>query len=290
MQARTFSATNYKYGFNEMEKDDEVKGNGNSYDFGARIYDPRLGRTLSQDPHAARYPNMSPYSIMANNPILYIDADGKDIGVSTTFKEDGTKVISIVITGKLINNSSTAYTKEQMGAYADRLAEAIKKEYSIDVPGVETNVSVYITPIVSEVQLTETDHAFRIVDQGKVPDGRGGVVDLLGRAPLGENVVYLSQHMLDRVEATTGKFEGTGKTEKGTGTLERTGPHELGHSAALFDSNGGATHPPKGTMPGNLMNQTSEPDAGKNVTKDQILEIEDNHNQGKINKGKQKSE
>jgi hypothetical protein len=34
----------YRYGFNGMEKDDEVKnGKGNSYDFGARMYDSRLG-------------------------------------------------------------------------------------------------------------------------------------------------------------------------------------------------------------------------------------------------------
>ncbi|MFK7059864.1 hypothetical protein V3Q90_06970 [Flavobacterium oreochromis] len=33
----------YRYGFNGKE-DDQIKGEGNSYDFGARIYDPRIGR------------------------------------------------------------------------------------------------------------------------------------------------------------------------------------------------------------------------------------------------------
>lgn len=33
-----------------MEKDNEVKGSGNSLDFGARIYDSRLGKWLSTDP------------------------------------------------------------------------------------------------------------------------------------------------------------------------------------------------------------------------------------------------
>jgi hypothetical protein len=28
----------YRYGFNGMEKDDEVNGSGNSYDFGERLY------------------------------------------------------------------------------------------------------------------------------------------------------------------------------------------------------------------------------------------------------------
>jgi len=48
MPGRSFNSNSYKYGFNGKEKDDEVKGNGNSYDFGARIYDPRIGRWLME--------------------------------------------------------------------------------------------------------------------------------------------------------------------------------------------------------------------------------------------------
>ncbi|MCU7549877.1 hypothetical protein OCK74_12165 [Chitinophagaceae bacterium LB-8] len=40
----------YRYGFNGKENDNEVKGDGNSLDFGGRIYDPRLGRWHSTDP------------------------------------------------------------------------------------------------------------------------------------------------------------------------------------------------------------------------------------------------
>ncbi len=70
--------TGYRFGFNGMEKDDEVKGNGNSLDFGARIYDPRIGRWLSTDPLQAKYPSLSPYNISFNNPIQYMDPDGRD--------------------------------------------------------------------------------------------------------------------------------------------------------------------------------------------------------------------
>ncbi|GGD36603.1 hypothetical protein GCM10011343_28070 [Flavobacterium orientale] len=44
------SAESYRYGFNGMEKDDEIKGEGNSYDFGARMLDPRVGRWFAPDP------------------------------------------------------------------------------------------------------------------------------------------------------------------------------------------------------------------------------------------------
>ncbi|MCH8318374.1 MAG: hypothetical protein IIA88_07730 [Bacteroidetes bacterium] len=38
MPGRNFSTPSYRFGFNGMESDDEIKGNKNSYDFGARIY------------------------------------------------------------------------------------------------------------------------------------------------------------------------------------------------------------------------------------------------------------
>jgi RHS repeat-associated protein len=63
---------------NGQEKDDEIVGSGNSYDFGERTYDPRLGRWLSIDPLSAKFPYYSPYSAFANNPVWYVDNDGKE--------------------------------------------------------------------------------------------------------------------------------------------------------------------------------------------------------------------
>jgi RHS repeat-associated protein len=89
----------YGFGFNGKEKDDEVKGNNNSYDFGARIYDSRTGRWLSTDPLANKFPNESPYLFAGNNPILYIDPDGKKKVTSNTFVDTKTGVtLTITIT------------------------------------------------------------------------------------------------------------------------------------------------------------------------------------------------
>jgi RHS repeat-associated protein len=66
----------YRFGFNGMHKDNEVKGTGNSLDFGARIYDSRLGRWLSVDPYSAKSPHLNPYNFGANNPVINIDPDG----------------------------------------------------------------------------------------------------------------------------------------------------------------------------------------------------------------------
>ncbi len=84
MPERSFSYENYRWGFNGEETDNDVKGAGNSLDFGARIYDSRLGRWLSLDPLSNKYPYVSPYVFALNNPIALIDPDG---GVVTGLKE-----------------------------------------------------------------------------------------------------------------------------------------------------------------------------------------------------------
>lgn len=76
LHERSINSDESSYGFNGMEKDDEIKGAGNSYDFGARIYDPRLGRWLSVDPKKAEYTSVSGYNSMANNPIIFKDPEG----------------------------------------------------------------------------------------------------------------------------------------------------------------------------------------------------------------------
>jgi len=73
---RHWSSDSYRYGYNGKEKDDEIKGKGTSYDFGARMYDPRMGRFLSIDPLSSSFPWYSPYQYAGNSPIYCIDLDG----------------------------------------------------------------------------------------------------------------------------------------------------------------------------------------------------------------------
>ncbi|MCB9224222.1 MAG: RHS repeat-associated core domain-containing protein [Crocinitomicaceae bacterium] len=66
----------YRYSFNGKEKDDEISGNGNIYDYGFRIYNARLGKFLSTDPLSGNYPWYTPYQFAGNKPIWAIDIDG----------------------------------------------------------------------------------------------------------------------------------------------------------------------------------------------------------------------
>jgi RHS repeat-associated protein len=70
------SSNSYRYGFQGQEKDDEIKGEGNSYDFGARMLDPRVGRWFSTDRMIKE--SLSLYQFGNNNPIIYVDKDGND--------------------------------------------------------------------------------------------------------------------------------------------------------------------------------------------------------------------
>ena len=73
MPGRQYNAsTGYRYGFNGKEKDKELV----QYDYGFRIYDPRLVRFKSVDPLFKRFPWYTPYQFAGNKPIWAIDLDG----------------------------------------------------------------------------------------------------------------------------------------------------------------------------------------------------------------------
>ncbi len=67
-------SASYRYGFNGKEKSAEI--NSGDYDFGARIYDARLGRWFATDRQTKAW--ISPYQYCSNSPTNLIDPDGND--------------------------------------------------------------------------------------------------------------------------------------------------------------------------------------------------------------------
>jgi|GEM_PF-6123444 len=76
MPGRKFNSGDYRFGYQGSEKDDELKGEGNSYSTFFRQLDPRVGRWLSIDPKSSTTPWESPYMSMGGNPILNLDPLG----------------------------------------------------------------------------------------------------------------------------------------------------------------------------------------------------------------------
>jgi RHS repeat-associated protein len=62
----------HRFGFNGKENDRDA----DAYDFGARMYNSKIGRWWSVDPLANAFANESPYIFAGNNPVFYIDHGG----------------------------------------------------------------------------------------------------------------------------------------------------------------------------------------------------------------------
>ena len=68
--------TAYRFGFQGQEKDDEIRGNGNSINFKYRMYDVRIGRFFATDPLEAEFTWNSPYAFSENRLIDAIELEG----------------------------------------------------------------------------------------------------------------------------------------------------------------------------------------------------------------------
>ena len=81
-----------------------LHGQEGQYDYGARFYDPVIGRFNTIDRFAEKYYNLNPYQYGANNPVLNIDVNGDSVKVNTNVSVD----LSGIGLGK-INIPTTVY-------------------------------------------------------------------------------------------------------------------------------------------------------------------------------------
>lgn len=103
---------NTPYRFNGKEIDPET---GNQY-YGARYYDPKISVWLSVDPLAHKYPSLSAYNFVANNPVHLIDPDGRSIDWGANLFGAVRAVGSLMLTKRgrdhlkmMVNDKTTLY-------------------------------------------------------------------------------------------------------------------------------------------------------------------------------------
>lgn len=88
------SLRSYRYGFQGSESDDEIKGTKNSYTTHFRQLDVRIGKWLSLDPKMEKFPSISPYTSMDNNPIWFNDIKGDSINTRAIYNSGDKELVA----------------------------------------------------------------------------------------------------------------------------------------------------------------------------------------------------
>jgi RHS repeat-associated protein len=148
------NSTAQKKKYNGKELQNELGLNW--YDYGARNYQPDLGRWMSTDPLADKYFSLSPYNYAGNAPTRFVDFDGQDFGIRIDL-EKGT----ITISQTFYTNGSSKSKKfaKKMASYFSKMSGKFglkTKDGSILKINFEINVSD------EEGEMVEEDSGIRI--------------------------------------------------------------------------------------------------------------------------------
>ena len=137
MVAQNNSSYNNVYRFSAKELDEDT---GLSY-FGARYYDPKFSIWLSVDPLAEKFPDQSPYSFCFNNPMRFVDPDGR--APVDWFKNSAGRVV-------WFDNTSKGFTDTNGGKWTNIGSNTNEVKQSLNIPtGVETTKWNTLTAFVS---------------------------------------------------------------------------------------------------------------------------------------------
>ena len=154
-----------------------------------------VSRYLSIDPLTEKYYSISPYAYCANNPVKFIDPDGRDIIISGALNQEALKQLqnaagnSIKLT--MANDGSICYTKTTSDALGFR-AQSV-----VDI--IDNN------SVVVNLQTTSSDHT----STGNLFIGGAFMGNSVHTAQNGETIVFANQEVNPNVLGTADNHFGT---------------------------------------------------------------------------------
>ena len=137
------ASESYRYGFQNQEKDDELKGEGNSINYTFRMHDPRTGRFFAIDPLAPSYPWNSPYAFSENKVIHAVELEGLEAHVLTQTFNDKGKVQSSSFawdeTAKPVKEGQIHYVKRTVSGSSIKRLRSVVEADDVDYQGTKLN-------------------------------------------------------------------------------------------------------------------------------------------------------
>mgnify|MGYP007026485060 CR=1 FL=1 len=209
MPGLSYSAADYRFGYQGSEKTDEISGSGNHYTTFFRELDVRLGRWWAIDPKTSSTPWESPYMSMGGNPIWRNDV----LGDKWKTKADEKKAASL---DKSLGSRKNQLSKQadKFQARADKKLEKGKEDKANSLMAKANEARAGVTELgkaqteLTEIGASETEFTFQQkegnISYTSMDAGGTVVIEFTTDANAIHELTHAYQHLSGQIELVAG--------------------------------------------------------------------------------------